>query len=98
MLQTFRKTACSIYEPLQQANVLALLNPNSGAYAMLAPLSLSSWRILSFDSANALVCIQLDAPSGSRIINITLDIASIENSRPFQARQFEINKPTGQYI
>jgi len=98
MLQTVRKTACSVYETLTQANLLSLVGPYSGAYALLAPLPLNEWRIISFDSANALVCIQIDAPSGSRIINVTVNINQIESPQPPPSPfQFAEVHPTGQY-
>jgi hypothetical protein len=97
MLQTLRKMACSVYEPLTQANLLSLVGPTSGAYAMLSPLPLDRWKIISFDSANALVCIQMDAPSGSRIINVKVDISAMETPPQTQPRQFNDVHPTGQY-
>jgi|SRR5262252_8781052 len=97
-LQQVRKTACSIYDPIGQQTVLALLNPSSGAYALLTPLPLTAWHILSFDAANAVICIQIDAPSGSRVISITLDINAIENSQPSQPLQNLGVRPTGQYL
>src|SRR5262252_6341982 len=96
-LQQVRKTACSIYDTISRQTVLALLNPSSGAYAMLTPLPLTAWHILSFDSANAVICIQIDAPSGSRVIRITLDINAIENAQPYHGLQNLGVRPTGNY-
>src|SRR5262245_59024603 len=72
-LPSLRISACLTYGSISQESALALIDKNGRAYKMLSSLPWSQWRVISFDNYNKVICIQLLAKSGSRLISVSCD-------------------------
>ncbi len=96
-LPMYRKNACESIAPLSQSTALALMDKKGGAYKMISALSLSEWRVLSFDNYNKKVCIELLTKPVVNHITVDLDPELLLITQAPHPNHFETRHPTGPY-
>jgi hypothetical protein len=96
-LPIYRKHACQTFAPLSQSTALALMDKKGGAYKMISALSLSEWKVLSFDPYNKKVCIELLAKPGANRISVNLNPELLVVTGNPKPQHFQGRHPEGPY-